>query len=137
MASTNSCIFCRISNGEIPCHKVYEDAENLAFLDVQPHAQGHTVIIPKTHARSVFELNDQKYLSLMSAVKKAMKKIQDRLDPDGFNVGWNHNTAGGQVVPHLHVHIMPRYNGDNGGSIHSIIKNPGKKSVEEVAKLFK
>ncbi len=133
----DNCIFCKIANGEIPGHKVYEDTENLAFLDVKPHAQGHTVIIPKTHAMTVLELNDKKYLSLMSAVKKVMKKIQDKLDPDGFNVGWNHNTAGGQVVLHLHIHVMPRYNGDNGGSMHSIVKNPGKKSVEEVAKLFK
>jgi len=133
----NDCIFCKIANGEIPCHKVYEDAENLAFLDVKPHAQGHTVVIPKTHVMTVLELNEKKYISLMSAVKKVMGLIQKKIDPDGFNAGWNHNTAGGQVVPHLHIHVMPRYNGDNGGSMHSIIKNPGKKSVEEVAKLFK
>ena len=133
----NDCIFCKISNGEIPCHKVYEDVEHLAFLDVKPHTQGHTVIIPKTHVMTVLELNDKKYLSLMLAVKKVMGLIQEKMDPDGFNIGWNHNTAGGQVVPHLHIHVMPRYNGDNGGSMHSIVKNPGKKSVEEVAKLFK
>ena len=133
----NDCIFCKISNGEIPCHKVYEDVEHLAFLDVKPHAQGHTIVIPTTHAMIVLELNDKKYLSLMLTVKKVLGLIQGKMNPDGFNIGWNHNTAGGQVVPHLHIHILPRYNGDNGGSMHSIVKNPGKKSVEEVAKLFK
>jgi len=74
--------------------------------------------------------------SLMLAVKKTMGLLQKKLRPDGFNVGWNSGVAGGQVVPHLHIHILPRYSGDGGGSIHSIIKNPGEKAVEEVAKLF-
>ncbi|MEW5897325.1 MAG: HIT family protein [Nanoarchaeota archaeon] len=133
----NSCIFCKIGKGEIPCHKAYEDKTALAFLDIHPHAQGHIVIIPKKHAETVFELDEDTYKKLMLAVTKVMKLISERLKPDGFNVGWNHNTAGGQVVPHLHIHVMPRYNGDGGGSMHSVVKNPGSKSVEEVAKLLK
>jgi histidine triad (HIT) family protein len=66
-----------------------------------------------------------------------MNRVQNVLHPDGFNVGWNHNSVAGQVVPHLHVHIFPRYQGDEGGSMHSIIKNPGTKTVEEVAALFR
>jgi len=65
-----------------------------------------------------------------------MEKIQAVLKPDGFNVGWNQSPAGGQVVPHLHIHIMPRYEGDGGGSMHSIVNNPGSVSVGEVARLF-
>jgi histidine triad (HIT) family protein len=131
------CIFCKIVNGEITCNKVYEDDNILAFLDVKPHAKGHTVVIPKKHAETVFDLNDQKYTTLMLGVKKVMLKLKEALHTDGFNTGWNHNSAAGQVVPHLHVHVMPRYMGDGGGSIHSIIRNPGEKSVEEIAELFK
>ncbi len=133
----SDCIFCKIGAGEIPSHKVYEDTESLAFLDIHPHAPGHTVVIPKKHAETVFDLGEEEMPALMLAVRKTMIKIDSKLAPDGFNVGWNHHPAGGQVVPHLHIHIMPRYNGDGGGSMHSIIKNPGRKSVEEVAILLK
>lgn len=131
------CVFCKIANGEIPCHKVYEGKNVFAFLDINPHAKGHTVVIPKKHGETVFDLAEKDNKNIMAAIVKVMKIIQDRLNPDGFNVGWNHNTAGGQVVPHLHIHIMPRYNGDGGGSMHSVIKNSGNMTVEEVAGLFK
>ena len=133
----DECIFCRIVRGEIPCYKVYEDKDTLAFLDVQPHAQGHTVVIPKKHVVRVFDLTEAQTKGFMAGVVQAMKRVQEVLDPDGFNVGWNQNTAGGQVVPHLHVHIFPRYTKDGGGSMHSIIRNPGKERVEDVAKRFR
>ena len=130
------CIFCKIAKKEIPAEIIYEDKHALAFLDINPHAKGHTVVIPKVHTTTILSLGDEQAEKLMTAIKTAMDRIQKILEPDGFNVGWNHNTAGGQVVPHLHVHIFPRYNGDGGGSMHSIIKNPGNLSVEKVAKLF-
>ena len=130
------CLFCKIGKKEIPAQVIYEDENSLAFLDIKPHTKGHTVVIPKNHAQIVFDLNDRKYQQLMLSAKKTMELIKEKLNPDGFNVGWNHNTAGGQVVPHLHIHIFPRYNGDGGGSMHSIVNNPGDLSVEEVAKLF-
>lgn len=133
----STCIFCKIGRGEIPCQKVYEDAATLAFLDIKPHAQGHTVVIPKVHAEMLFDLDAKTTEALFSSVKKTMQRIQEVLQPDGFNVGWNQNQAAGQVVPHLHVHIFPRYRGDGGGSMHSIISNPGTMSVEEAGKLFK
>ncbi|MBT3836291.1 HIT family protein [Candidatus Woesearchaeota archaeon] len=129
-----SCIFCKIVNGEIPAHKVFEDDDSLAFLDNKPHTKGHTVVISKKHGETVFEFTNDELKELMIDVKKVMALLQEKLSPDGFNVGWNHNTAGGQVVPHLHVHVMPRWNGDGGGSMHSIVNNPS--DVEEVAKLF-
>lgn len=133
----DSCVFCKIAVGEIPCHKVYEDKHGLAFLDVKPHARGHVVIIPKKHAVGIFDLADGDARNLISSVVNTMKRIQQALQPDGFNVGWNQGTAAGQVVPHLHLHIFPRYNGDGGGSMHSIVRNPGEMSVESVARLFR
>ncbi len=133
----DNCIFCKIGKGEIPAQKVYEDSTVLAFLDVKPHAKGHTIVILKEHGVTVFDFKDPLLQELMVAIRKTMDKIQKALQPDGFNVGWNHNSAAGQVVPHLHVHIIPRYINDGGGSMHSIIKNPGDMSVEEVGRMFR
>ncbi len=129
------CVFCKIVKGEIPCHRIAKGEGYLAFLDIHPAAEGHTVVIPTKHAETIFDLSEQENALLMQAVVKVMAKL-DKLHPDGFNVGWNHNAAGGQVVPHLHLHILPRFNGDGGGSMHSIVKNPGRRTVEEVAKLL-
>lgn len=132
-----NCIFCKIGTGIIPAHTVYEDKKTVAFLDVKPHSQGHTVVIPKAHGVTIFDFTDKQLQELIIAVKKTMEIINKALSPDGFNVGWNHNTAGGQVVPHLHIHIFPRYKGDGGGSMHSIVNNQGMRTVKEVAALFK
>lgn len=130
------CIFCKIIKGEIPNYTIYEDNHSLAFLDINPRAKGHTVVIPKIHAETLFDLNDELLHSFLLAIKKTMKKIDKVLSPYGYNVGWNHGEIGGQVVSHLHVHIMPRWEGDGGGNMHSIVNNDGGVSVEEVAKLF-
>ena len=134
---STKCIFCRIGKREIPSDIVYEDKETLAFLDIKPHAKGHTVVIPKTHAETLFDLPEGKINAFFLGVKSTMERIQNVLQPDGFNVGWNQNAAAGQVVPHLHVHIFPRYRGDGGGSMHSIITSPGMGSVADVAALFR
>ena len=73
---------------------------------------------------------------LTKELKTSLTKIQSVLKPDGFNVGWNQKPAGGQVIPHLHIHIFPRYNGDSGGSMHSIVEK-WQGNVKEVAELFK
>ena len=132
----DNCIFCKIVKGEIPCHKIYEDEDNLAFLDVTPHAKGHAMVIPKKHASVLTDLDDEGVKNLFVAVKKVTLRIKEVLNPDGFNGGWNNGEVSSQTVPHLHIHIFPRYNGDGGGSTHSIVNNPGDMSVEEVAKLF-
>ena len=132
-----NCVFCKIIKGEIPNYTVYENEHTLAFLDIKPHAKGHTVVIPKTHETTVFDLNEETLHHVMDSVKKTMQIIQEKLNPEGFNVGWNHNSYAGQVVPHLHVHIFPRFQGDNGESMHSIVNSPGDMSVEDLAAIFK
>jgi len=131
------CIFCKLTTGKIPSYKVYEDDHVLAFLDIKPRAKGHTVVIPKVHAENLLDLNDELLPFLVLGIKRVIGRIEEKLHPEGYNVGLNHNEAGGQEISHLHVHIFPRWTGDGGGSTHSIIKNPGDQTVEEVAKLFK
>lgn len=127
-----NCIFCKIINKEIPNYTVYEDDQVLAFLDIFPHAVGHTVVIPKIHVSTLPELAEDQFGPLLVAVKKVQEKLSDKLNPEGFTVGWNHGEAGGQAVPHLHIHVLPRWNNDKGGSMHSINKkldNPDVKAV--------
>jgi histidine triad (HIT) family protein len=130
------CIFCKIVAKEIPNYTIYENDRVLAFLDIHPHAKGHTVVIPKRHAETVFELDDAEVEALSLGMKRAMERIKNVLKPDGFNTGWNDGTAAGQVVPHVHIHIFPRWRTDGGGSMHSIIRNPGGVTPADIAKLF-
>lgn len=132
----SDCIFCKISAGEIPCHKVYEDENVLAFLDIHPHAKGHTVVIPKKHVANIFEFSDGDRAVFSAGLSASARRVNEILKPDGMNIGINDRPAAGQVVPHVHWHIFPRYDGDGGGSVHSIIKNAEEGDVEEIAKLF-
>lgn len=130
------CIFCHIVAGDIPNDTVREDEATLAFLDIHPHALGHTVVIPKQHVETIFGLNGDEVGAFYRSVQKTMKRIQEVLKPDGFTVGLNHGEDAGQAIPHLHVHIFPRWKNDGGGSLHSVINNPGSLTVSEIAKRF-
>ncbi len=130
------CIFCKIAAKQIPNHTVYEDSCVLAFLDIFPHAKGHAVVIPKQHYEKLSDMSSEEWQNMSVGIKKTTEKIQKVLNPNGFNIGINDGPVAGQVVPHVHWHIFPRYENDNGGSVHSIIKNPGEIKVEDLAKMF-
>ena len=132
----NDCIFCKIVAGEVPCHKVYEDENVLAFLDAFPHAKGHTVVVPKRHVNSVFDFSEDERIKFSAGLSAAVRRVNEVVKPDGMNIGLNDRPAAGQVVPHVHWHIFPRFEGDGGGSVHSIIKSKAKIDVGEIAKLF-
>ncbi|MCX6779869.1 MAG: HIT family protein [Candidatus Magasanikbacteria bacterium] len=132
-----NCIFCKIINKEVPNYTVYEDENVLAFLDIFPVAKGHTVVIPKKHFETPLEMSTEEFKNFSAGVHIALQRVETILSPGGFNVGWNQKEAGGQAVPHLHVHIIPRYEGDGGGNMHSIVKNPGDKTPAELFELFK
>ncbi len=126
------CIFCKIINNEIPCHKVYEDKEVLAFLDINPIVKGHTVVIPKIHVETLLNLPDEKIKPLFLAIKKITQQIKNKLNPEAFNIGINMGKKAGQVVDHLHVHIIPRWQNDGGKSVNSIVNNPPKENLEDI-----
>ncbi len=106
------CIFCQIVVGEIPCEKVYEDAEVFAFLDIVPVNAGHTLVIPKKHYENIFEVPDELFGHLGVVAKKVAHAIKDGVGADGVNVAMNNGKHAGQVVFHAHIHVMPRYEGD-------------------------
>ena len=128
----SECLFCKIANKEIEAKVIYEDENNLAFLDIYPHAPAHTVLIPKKHYHNILEVEDNEIPSLFVALKKTLALIQNAINPDGFTVGINHKEAAGQVIPHLHIHLIPRFKNDGGGSIHSVVLNKPKESIDEI-----
>lgn len=131
------CIFCKIINKEIDSKIIYEDSQNLAFLDIHPHAPGHTVVIPKKHTKTILELNASEIKDLFMALKNTLEIIQNTINPDGFTIGINHGESAGQAIPHLHIHLIPRFKNDGGGSIHSVVLNKPKESIEEIYKKIK
>lgn len=130
------CLFCRIVRKEIPAHIVYEDDAALAFLDIHPHAKGHTVVIPKHHAADLAALPREAVGPLFEAVRAVAAKAVPALQADGLTIGVNQGAVSGQTVHHLHVHILPRFHGDGGGSIHSAVKAPSGEPLAEIAKIL-
>lgn len=133
----SDCLFCKIVAGQIPNYTVVETDQALAFLDIFPCVDGHAVVIPKIHAVTLLDLPTEMVGPLYEAVQMTMKRLQTVLGCDGFSVGWNHGEAGRQAVPHLHIHILPRWANDGGGSLHSIVKTPTKVTVADLAAKFK
>jgi len=111
---------------------IYEDDATVALLDIHPHAPGHTMVIPRVHAETILELPQSAIGPLFETVKKVTAMIKKALQPDGFTIGINHGRKAGQMIDHLHIHILPRFSGDSGGSIHSVVKNPPEKSMQEI-----
>lgn len=129
----SDCVFCRILGKEIPSEWVFEDEHAFAVLDINPCSSGHTVVVPKVHATSILELSDGDMGNLFKAVKEVTAQIGRALKPDSFNVGLNDGPAAGQGIPHVHVHIIPRYKNDKGGSMHTIVRNPPEEPLETIA----
>ncbi len=128
------CLFCSIVKKEIPAEIVYEDEGVVAILDIHPCAPGHTVVIPRRHAETILSLADDELGPVMRGVKNVTVKLLASLKADGFTVGVNHGRVAGQVVEHLHIHVIPRWAGDGGGSIHSVVRNAPRESLEEIKK---
>ncbi len=106
------CVFCKIINGEIPSEKVYENDKVYAFMDINPLNDGHVLIVPKSHAGTIHEIGEDDFLAVMSATHKLAAAVRKALNPDGINLMQLNGKAANQVVPHLHVHIVPRWSGD-------------------------
>jgi len=117
------CIFCKIIKGEIPSHKVYEDTDVFAFLDITPINPGHTLIIPKSHTENIYTISESDFEKVTKIVKKIAIGIRKGLESDGVNVRMNNEKAAGQDIFHAHIHVIPRYKNDGYEPWH------GKKGV--------
>ncbi|HZP75742.1 MAG TPA: HIT family protein [Pseudolabrys sp.] len=101
-------IFAKIIRGELPCYKVYEDDKVLAFLDIMPRAAGHTLVLPKTPARNLLDVAEADLIAVAKVVQKVAKAAMKVFEADGITLQQFNEGAGGQVVFHLHVHVIPR-----------------------------
>jgi histidine triad (HIT) family protein len=112
MAYDESNVFAKVLRGEIPCHRLYEDDDTLAFLDIMPRSEGHTLVITKEKARDLFDVSPQALAKLMAVVQKLAPQITDAVGADGVLIQQFNGAAAGQTVFHLHVHIVPRKEGE-------------------------
>ncbi|MBI4085985.1 MAG: HIT family protein [Candidatus Liptonbacteria bacterium] len=131
------CLFCKIGNKEIPSEIIYEDDGAFAILDIHPIALGHSMVMPKKHAETILDLGEGELAPLFSAVRNVTKLLQKVLAPDGFTIGINQGKASGQTIEHFHIHIIPRFQNDGGGSIHSVVDNQPKETIREIAERIK
>ncbi len=109
----DQCAFCMIAAGKIPSSKIYEDNQFFAFLDINPVNKGHTLLVTKRHAVTVFDLNQQELRNIGALLQSIAKGVYRATKPDGIKIEQRNGRAAGQVVDHLHFHIVPRYNGDS------------------------
>lgn len=110
-----NCIFCKIANGEIPAATLYEDENFRVILDLGPASKGHALILPKSHAANIYELSDEMAAKAMILAKKMATAMTAALKCDGFNIVQNNGECAGQTVFHFHMHLIPRYKGDQVG----------------------
>jgi histidine triad (HIT) family protein len=111
----SDCLFCKIIAGQIPCTRVFEDAAVLSFLDIGPISPGHTLLIPKKHYGSIAEMPADEVAALFRPVAALAAAVQAAVKAEGINVLQNNGPSAGQVVPHLHIHLIPRWPGDGLG----------------------
>ena len=110
-----NCIFCKIAAGEIPAATLYEDEDFRVILDLNPASKGHALILPKEHYRNLYDLDDKLAAKVLVLAKKMTGKMRDVLNCDGYNIVQNNEECAGQSVFHFHMHMIPRYKGDNVG----------------------
>ena len=128
----DDCVFCKMVAGEIPVAKVYENETVLAFLDIGPVSDGHTLVIPKQHCRNVHQCDPEILAQVGSCLGKIAGAVAEAMDADGYNVLCNNGRAASQVVEHLHFHIIPRRMGD-GVFTQWPAYQYGKGQIEDIA----
>ncbi|KAI3593865.1 Bis(5'-nucleosyl)-tetraphosphatase (asymmetrical) [Cupriavidus sp. U2] len=102
-------IFARILRGELPCFKIYEDADAIAFMDIMPQSDGHALVVPKEAAVDLFGLSEKGAAAAIRATQIVARAVREAFQPDGVVISQFNGAAAGQTVPHVHFHIVPRY----------------------------
>ena len=124
------CIFCKVIAKEVPGHFVLEEKEFVAFLDIFGSTPGHTLVVPRRHGYSVLEYSEKELGVFMCGVQDVAKKLKKSLKTDSITIGINHEEEKG--VPHLHIHLIPRFNSDGGKVLQSLVKTPMKKNWQRL-----
>ena len=131
-----NCIFCKIISNEIPSQKIFEDENTFAFLDINPASKGHALVIPKKHYETLVDVPEEELKQLIVSVKKIAQAILKATKASGFNVLQNNGKVAGQLVNHIHFHVIPRF--ENDSIKFSIASNQEDVSeLEKTAELIK
>jgi histidine triad (HIT) family protein len=125
------CIFCKVIAKEVPGYFILEENEFVAFLDIFGSAPGHTLVVPRRHGYSILEYSDKELGIFMGGVQTVAKKLKKALKTDSITIGINHEEEKG--VPHLHIHLIPRFNSDGGKILQSLTKTPMKEDLKKIA----
>ncbi|HEX2500449.1 MAG TPA: HIT family protein [Methylomirabilota bacterium] len=126
------CVFCKIRDGQIPSTRVYEDERTIAFMDINPLNEGHTLVIPRAHAATLFETDEADLRAAIATAKRVATAIRAALRPDGLNLLQANGVAAFQSVLHFHFHLIPRFTGDGKGFDWPVV--PGDRArIQETA----
>ncbi|MEF8776632.1 MAG: HIT domain-containing protein [Haloarculaceae archaeon] len=129
------CLFCQIVAGDIPSHTVYEDHDVYAFLDVNPLAKGHTLVIPKAHHERLRDLPESDAAAIGAAIAKLSPAVEDAVDARASSVAYNNGPEAGQEIDHVHAHVVPRFGDDGAGSFHTLFGGVADVDDDEMAAL--
>lgn len=123
MVTPDECLFCKIARKESPSKMIYEDSDVVAFLDINPAAEGHALIIPKKHVENVFDISEDLLAKVNSVAKEIAARIKEHMNYSGVQILQNNGRSSGQIVDHYHIHVIPR--NDNDGLVIKFPRNVG------------
>ncbi|WP_135665070.1 HIT family protein [Halorhabdus rudnickae] len=123
------CVFCAIVAEELPSHTVHETEDTLAFLDANPLAKGHTLVVPKAHHQRLVDVPTETATEFYDTIHEVVPAVEAAVNAPATTVAINNGTEAGQEVPHVHAHVVPRFDGDSGGPIHTLFRD--RPSVSE------
>jgi histidine triad (HIT) family protein len=126
------CIFCKIVSGQIPARIVRQNEKAVAFLDAFPLAAGHALVVPKTHYQKVQDMAPADAQAVFQLVHEMVGRVESATGEAASTIAVHNGKEAGQEVPHVHVHIIPRKQGDGAGPVHSMFKNRPKPSAQEM-----
>jgi len=135
--SDSDCIFCKSVRKDIPAKVLYEDDHTLALLDAFPLVEGHTLVIPKAHYEHLQAMPAEAAAALFVAVQRVNSAVQAGMKAAAMTLGLNNGKVAGQAVPHVHMHLLPRFENDGGGTLHSIIKQAQQRNLDDVFEQLK
>ncbi len=124
------CVFCKIVSGKLPSYKVYEDDRHIAFLDINPFSVGHTLVTPKRHGETLWDMDDHEIAEIFKVASKVSMGVVAAMNADGFRLMQNNGEAANQAVAHIHVHVIPNKMEDKGKFMNRL-----KLSGDEMAKV--
>lgn len=134
---SNNCIFCKIVKKELPSKIVYENDNTLAFLDIYPISEGHTIVIPKKHYENIEVIPEEELIYVIKTVKHLAKILHKNLNLEGYNILQNNFKAAGQVVPHFHFHIIPRNFNDSRFNLVIPREQVKEEKLKHILKIIK